>query len=203
MKVVWVWASRRTRGTESLTPSGPPPTLAAWFGSSHHERRAACTTASFHWIRRCRQSGRISSGASESCDYAYESSVHAMTGSSASESSGDAISVRPRIMVVADGVEMRRLLWRTLTDARFEVAIVSANADLDAEAAGINPNLVVADVSSPIIDRFALIERARRSANVPVVLVGHDTGESIAAALRRGADECAHAVVPCRVGSSS
>jgi two-component system, OmpR family, KDP operon response regulator KdpE len=92
-------------------------------------------------------------------------------------------------MVVADAVEMRRLLWRTLTDARFEVAIVSASADLDAEAAGINPNLVVADVSSPTSDGFALIERARRSANVPVVLVGHDTGESIAAALRRGADE--------------
>jgi DNA-binding response OmpR family regulator len=131
----------------------------------------------------------LSFGVSASSDYAHESPVHGMTGSLVREDSGEDTGVRRRIMVVADGVEMRRLLWRTLTDARFKVAMVSAGADVEAEAAGINPNLVVADVSSPIIDRFALMERARRFTNVPVVLVGHDSGESIAASLRRGADE--------------
>lgn len=132
---------------------------------------------------------RISFGVSASSDYALESSVHGMTGSTVREINGDDTSARRRIMVVADAAEMRRLLWRTLTDARFEVAIVSVSSNLAAEAVGINPNLVVADVSSSKIDGFALMEWARRSANVPVVLVGHDTGESIAAALRRGVDE--------------
>jgi DNA-binding response OmpR family regulator len=92
-------------------------------------------------------------------------------------------------MVVADGAEMRRLLWRTLTEARFDVAIVALDAEFDIAAAGIDPSVVIADVSDPHADGLAVIERARRSANVPVVLVGHDSGELIAAALRGGADE--------------
>jgi diguanylate cyclase (GGDEF)-like protein len=101
---------------------------------------------------------------------------------------------RPHILVVDDDRGARRLTRATLTKAGFEVGEAGdGQAALDAvEQQGL-PDLVLLDVSMPVLDGFATCQRLRAlpgGERVPVVMMtGLDDTESIDRAFESGATD--------------
>jgi two-component system, OmpR family, KDP operon response regulator KdpE len=99
-------------------------------------------------------------------------------------------AARPRLLVVDDEVQIRRLLRVTLEGAGFEVR-EAENGQLGLnEAAGLRPDGVILDLGLPDLDGKEVLRRLREWSQVPVlILTVRDSEPETIAALDAGADD--------------
>jgi two-component system KDP operon response regulator KdpE len=97
---------------------------------------------------------------------------------------------RPRLLVIDDEVQIRRLLRVTLEGAGFEVHEADTGALGLAEAASLHPEGVILDLGLPDLDGKEVLRRLREWSQVPVlVLTVRDSEAETIAALNLGADD--------------
>jgi two-component system KDP operon response regulator KdpE len=97
---------------------------------------------------------------------------------------------RPRVLIIDDEVQIRRLLRVTLEAAGFEVHEAENGGLGLAAAASLHPEGVVLDLGLPDLDGKEVLRRLREWSQVPVlVLTVRDTEEETIAALNLGADD--------------
>jgi two-component system KDP operon response regulator KdpE len=99
-------------------------------------------------------------------------------------------AVAPRILIVDDEVQIRRLLRLTLETERYRVAEVETGQLALQEAAVNPPDGIVLDLGLPDLDGTAVIRRLREWSKVPVLVLSVRAGEDDKiAALDAGADD--------------
>ncbi|MCC6944095.1 MAG: response regulator [Thermomicrobiales bacterium] len=76
----------------------------------------------------------------------------------------------PRILLVDDDPQLIQVFAAWLHDEGFETDLAYDGMQALAIIADIEPDLVVADVSMPLMDGVALAERLKRR-NIPVILI--------------------------------
>jgi len=97
---------------------------------------------------------------------------------------------RPRLLVVDDEVQIRRLLRVTLEGAGFEVHDAESGGLGLAEAASLRPEGIVLDLGLPDMDGKEVLRRLREWSRVPVLILSvRDGEEETIAALDLGADD--------------
>jgi two-component system KDP operon response regulator KdpE len=97
---------------------------------------------------------------------------------------------RPRVLIVDDEVQIRRLLRVTLEAAGFEVHEAETGGLGLTEAASLHPEGMVLDLGLPDLDGKEVLRRLREWSQVPVlVLTVRDSEAETIAALDLGADD--------------
>jgi two-component system KDP operon response regulator KdpE len=97
---------------------------------------------------------------------------------------------KPRLLVIDDEVQIRRLLRVTLEGAGFEVHEADTGTLGLAEAAGLHPEGVILDLGLPDLDGKEVLRRLREWSQVPVLILTVRDGEAeTIAALNLGADD--------------
>lgn len=97
---------------------------------------------------------------------------------------------RPRVLVIDDEVQIRRMLRVTLEGAGFEVHEADSGRLGLAEAASLHPEGIVLDLGLPDADGKEILTRLREWSQVPVlVLTVRESEAETIAALDRGADD--------------
>lgn len=96
-----------------------------------------------------------------------------------------------RVLIVEDDEELSRLLQLDLQRHNFDVSVASNGLEGLQMYKEINPDLVVLDVSLPLMDGLNVCQRIREMTNVPILMMtAHAISEhDIAEGLNRGADE--------------
>jgi two-component system phosphate regulon response regulator PhoB len=95
-----------------------------------------------------------------------------------------------RILVVEDDRDVRQLVARVLAAAAFEVDTVEDALEAMSSLATGDHDLVVLDVGLPGVDGLGLLERIRRTSDVPVILLTGRSGQRDKInGLRSGADD--------------
>jgi two-component system, OmpR family, KDP operon response regulator KdpE len=96
-----------------------------------------------------------------------------------------------RVLVIEDDDELSRLLQLDLQRHNFDVTIASNGLEGLRLYQEINPDLVVLDISLPLMDGLTVCQRIREMTNVPILMMtAHAVSEQdIAEGLNRGADE--------------
>lgn len=98
--------------------------------------------------------------------------------------------VQPRLLVIDDEVQIRRLLRVTLEPAGYDVREADTGQLGLAEAAALHPEGVLLDLGLPDIDGLTVLRRLREWTTVPVlVLTVRDGEDDKIAALDAGADD--------------
>jgi two-component system cell cycle response regulator DivK len=107
-------------------------------------------------------------------------------------SDGNATRTRPLILVVEDQEELRRLYVEQLALSGFEVIEASNGVDAIAHTSTHSPDVVLMDLSLPILDGWEATRRLKadaRTAHIPVVaLTAHDGSGELQRATRAGCD---------------
>jgi two-component system KDP operon response regulator KdpE len=99
-------------------------------------------------------------------------------------------SSRPRLLVIDDEVQIRRLLRVTLEGAGFEVHEAENGGLGLTEAASIRPEGIVLDLGLPDLDGREVLRRLREWSRVPVLILSvRDSEAETIAALDLGADD--------------
>jgi two-component system, OmpR family, KDP operon response regulator KdpE len=99
-------------------------------------------------------------------------------------------TAQPRILVIDDETQIRRLLRITLEGGGFEVREAETGSLGLTEAAGLRPDGVVLDLGLPDLDGKEVLRRLREWSKVPVlVLTVRDSEKEVIAALDAGADD--------------
>jgi two-component system KDP operon response regulator KdpE len=97
---------------------------------------------------------------------------------------------RPRLLVIDDEVQIRRLLRVTLESGGFEVREADAGKLGLSEIAGLAPDAIILDLGLPDLEGLEVLRRLRDWSQVPVlVLTVRDTEDDKIAALDAGADD--------------
>ena len=97
---------------------------------------------------------------------------------------------RPRVLVVDDEIQIRRLLRVTLEAGGYDVSEAETGQLGLGEAAGVRPDGIVLDLGLPDMDGKEVLRRLREWSQVPVlVLTVRDSEREIIAALDAGADD--------------
>lgn len=78
---------------------------------------------------------------------------------------------RPRILVVDDEPELRRMLRRYLDAEGFEVAEATDGETALSRIRDAPPDLIVLDVGLPDIDGFAVLQEIRKTSQIPVIML--------------------------------
>jgi two-component system KDP operon response regulator KdpE len=96
-----------------------------------------------------------------------------------------------RVLIIEDDEELARLLELDLKRHNFDVTITSNGLEGLRVYQDINPDLVILDVSLPMMDGLSVCQRIRDISNVPILMMtAHAVSEQdIAEGLNRGADE--------------
>ncbi|HZP60058.1 MAG TPA: response regulator [Opitutaceae bacterium] len=96
----------------------------------------------------------------------------------------------PRVLVIDDEVQIRRLLRVTLESGGYAVSEAETGQLGLVEAAGVRPDGIVLDLGLPDMDGKDVLRRLREWSQVPVlVLTVRDTERETIAALDAGADD--------------
>jgi two-component system, cell cycle response regulator DivK len=99
---------------------------------------------------------------------------------------------RPLILVVEDQEELRRLYVEQLALCGFEVIEAANGEDAIAHTSSRSPDVVLMDLSLPILDGWEATRRLKadtRTAHIPVVaLTAHDGSGELQRATRAGCD---------------
>jgi two-component system cell cycle response regulator DivK len=99
---------------------------------------------------------------------------------------------RPLVLLVEDQTDLRQLYATQLTMSGFDVIEVSNGADAIACASSHAPDVVLMDLSLPIVDGWEATRRIKsdtRTAHIPVVaLTAHDGAGELQRATRAGCD---------------
>lgn len=94
------------------------------------------------------------------------------------------------IIAVDDDVYILRMLKRTLENAGFAIMTASSADDALALFAGHVPDLVLMDVTMPVMDGYSLSHHIREFSGVPIIMVTARGGEDeIVKGLEAGADD--------------
>jgi two-component system cell cycle response regulator DivK len=105
---------------------------------------------------------------------------------------GNATRTRPLVLVVEDQEELRRLYVEQLALSGFEVIEASNGEDAIAHTSSHYPDVVLMDLSLPILDGWEATRRLKadaRTAHIPVVaLTAHDGSGELQRATRAGCD---------------
>ncbi len=97
---------------------------------------------------------------------------------------------KPRLLVIDDEVQIRRLLQVTLASGGFEVHEAETGQLGLAEAAALQPEGVILDLGLPDMDGIEVLRRLREWSQTPVlVLTVRDKEQQKIAALDAGADD--------------
>jgi len=97
---------------------------------------------------------------------------------------------RPRLLVIDDEVQIRRLLRVTLEAAGFEVHEAEQAGLGLADAASLRPEGIILDLGLPDMDGKEVLRRLREWSRVPVLILSvRDGEEETIAALDLGADD--------------
>jgi len=98
--------------------------------------------------------------------------------------------LRPRILVIDDEPQIRRLLRASLEGAGYAVRESSGGGDGIIEAAQHPPDLIVLDLGLPDMEGVAVLKRLREWSRVPIVVLSvRSYEEDKIAALDQGADD--------------
>lgn len=99
---------------------------------------------------------------------------------------------RPLILIVEDQSELRRLYAQELTLSGFDVIEAGNGADAIVHTSERFPDVVLMDLSLPILDGWEATRRLKddnRTAHIPVVaLTAHDGSGELQRATRAGCD---------------
>jgi two-component system OmpR family response regulator len=97
---------------------------------------------------------------------------------------------KTHILVVDDDLQITKLVERTLVEAGFAVTVANDGDSALARLAEREPDLVLLDIRMPGLDGFQVLERIRKSSNVPVLMLTAVSEESaVAYSLGIGADD--------------
>jgi CheY-like chemotaxis protein len=104
----------------------------------------------------------------------------------------DGDRVRPLVLIVEDQSELRKLYAQQLVISGFDVIEAENGADAVAHTASHAPDVILMDLSLPVIDGWEATRRLkadRRTAHIPVVaLTAHDGSGELQRATRAGCD---------------
>ena len=99
---------------------------------------------------------------------------------------------KPLILLVEDHSELRRLYAQQLELSGFDVIEVANGADAITHTAEHRPDVVLMDLSLPVLDGWEATRRLKtdqRTAHIPVVaLTAHDGSGELQRATRAGCD---------------
>ncbi|HTM05149.1 MAG TPA: response regulator [Vicinamibacterales bacterium] len=99
---------------------------------------------------------------------------------------------RPLVLVVEDQLELRRLYAEQLVLSGFDVIEAGNGEDAIAHTSAQAPDVVLMDLSLPILDGWEATRRLKadsRTAHIPVVaLTAHDGSGELQRATRAGCD---------------
>jgi two-component system KDP operon response regulator KdpE len=97
---------------------------------------------------------------------------------------------RPRLLIIDDEIQIRRLLRVTLEAAGFEVHEAENGGLGLAEVASLRPEGIILDLGLPDMDGKEVLRRLREWSRVPVLILSvRDSEEETIAALDLGADD--------------
>ena len=100
--------------------------------------------------------------------------------------------VRPLVLIVEDQSDLRQLYAQQLVISGFDVIEAENGADAVAHTAAHAPDVVLMDLSLPIVDGWEATRRLKadqRTAHIPVVaLTAHDGSGELQRATRAGCD---------------
>jgi len=97
---------------------------------------------------------------------------------------------RPKVLVIDDEIQIRRLLRVTLESGGYEVHEAETGQLGLSEAAGVRPEGIVLDLGLPDLDGKEVLRRLREWSQTPVlVLTVRDSERETIAALDAGADD--------------
>ena len=98
---------------------------------------------------------------------------------------------RGRVLAIDDEEDLLALVGDLLGRAGFAVTLAPGSDEgLAALQAGLDPDLVILDISMPGLDGFGVLERIRAASDVPVLMLTARTSElEKVRALRSGADD--------------
>jgi two-component system KDP operon response regulator KdpE len=97
---------------------------------------------------------------------------------------------KPKVLVIDDEVQIRRLLRVTLEAAGYDVREAETGATGLSEAAALQPEGIVLDLGLPDLDGVEVLRRLREWSHVPVlILTVRDAEEQKITALDAGADD--------------
>jgi CheY-like chemotaxis protein len=104
----------------------------------------------------------------------------------------DAARGRPLVLIVEDQGELRRLYAHELSLSGFDVIEAANGEDAIARTTAHAPDVVLMDLSLPIVDGWEATRRLKsdaRTAHIPVVaLTAHDGSGELQRATRAGCD---------------
>ena len=104
----------------------------------------------------------------------------------------DGDRVRPLVLIVEDQAELRQLYAQQLSISGFDVIEAENGADAVAHTASHAPDVILMDLSLPIVDGWEATRRLKadhRTAHIPVVaLTAHDGSGELQRATRAGCD---------------
>jgi two-component system, cell cycle response regulator DivK len=99
---------------------------------------------------------------------------------------------RPLVLIVEDQSELRQLYAQELTMSGFDVIEAGNGAEAIAHTAERHPDVVLMDLSLPVVDGWEATRRLKddsRTAHIPVMaLTAHDESGDIQRATRAGCD---------------
>ena len=99
---------------------------------------------------------------------------------------------RPLVLIVEDQSELRRLYAQQFTISGFDVIEAENGADAIAHTNSHAPDVVLMDLSLPVVDGWEATRRLKndaRTAHIPVVaLTAHDGSGELQRATRAGCD---------------
>jgi DNA-binding response OmpR family regulator len=84
------------------------------------------------------------------------------------------MAARPKVLIVEDDHDLRRLYAVGLSQRGFEVLLAANGADALDRAAEIRPDIVLLDMIMPVMDGWELVERLNpegRESTLPVVVI--------------------------------
>ena len=100
--------------------------------------------------------------------------------------------LKPLILLVEDQFELRQMYAQQLELSGFDVIEAANGADALAHTAAHNPDVVLMDLSLPVLDGWEATRRLKtdaRTAHIPVVaLTAHDGSGELQRATRAGCD---------------
>ncbi len=100
------------------------------------------------------------------------------------------MSAGPRVLVIEDDIQIRRLLRITLSVAGYELSEAATGAEGLALAARLRPDLILLDLGLPDQDGMDVLESLREWTQVPVMVLSvRDSEEDKVALLDAGADD--------------
>ncbi len=102
----------------------------------------------------------------------------------------DAMSAKPRVLVVEDDAEIAGVLRRSLRLESYDVALADDGEAALREAVNFEPDAVVLDLGLPRLDGVEVCRQLRAESDVPIlILTARDGVESRVEGLDSGADD--------------